>query len=129
MIKNKAININGTDYYLRFDMYAMELLEDSFGSIQKAFDNMREGKQSIKTISALFVAMANSYRSMHDQPEDVTASVIRRLSPGRVKELQEIIMQAIADGMKTESDEREAGDDEYLAEARKNADGGVEAAN
>ena len=40
-----SITVNGKEYGLRFDMYAMEQIEDEFGSVKKVFETLKDGKQ------------------------------------------------------------------------------------
>ena len=71
-----SITINGKEYGLRFDMYAMEQVEEEFGSVKNIFDEMRIGKQ-LKTTKMLFKILANSYLSYVGQEETVTGDEIR----------------------------------------------------
>ena len=57
-----SIEINGKVYGLRFDLYAMEQIEEEFGSVKNVFDAFKNGKQ-LKTTRLLFRILANSYLS------------------------------------------------------------------
>ena len=118
------ITINGKEYGLRFDLYAMEQIEEEFGSVKNAFDALREGKQ-LKTTRTLFRILANSWLSYHDQEESVTGNEIKHAGMDTVMELSEAVKEAIAEGSKSETTGGNEADDEvhdmYLEEIeRKN---------
>ena len=97
-----SISINGKEYGLRFDLYAMEQVEEEFGSVKGAFDGLREGKQ-IKTTRTLFRILANSYLGYHGQEESVTGDEIKHASMDTVMALSNAIREAIAEGSKSET--------------------------
>lgn len=117
------ITINGKSYKLRFDLYAMEQIEEEFGSLKEAFDLFRAGRKQAKMVRKLFQIMANSALSYEGKPEAVTDDELRHLPIGRINEIAEAVNAAIADGMKTEmSGGGEADDEEhdaYLEEVEK----------
>lgn len=120
------IKINGVAYDLRFDLYAMEQIEDEFGSLKEAFDLFRAGKKQARMVRKLFQIMANSALSYAGKPETVTDDVLRHLPIGRINEIAEAVNAAIADGMKTEMSGGGEADDEvhdaYLEEVEKKSD-------
>ena len=66
-----SIEIKGKEYPLRFDMYAMEQIEEEFGGIRPMFESMRgsEGTQGVaKTLRIVFRVLANSARNELDLP-------------------------------------------------------------
>jgi hypothetical protein len=106
-----SITVNGKEYGLRFDLYAMEQVEEAFGSVKGAFDGLREGKQ-IKTTRTLFRILANSWLSFHGQEETVTGEEIKHVSIGALKEVSEAIMQTVTEGNKSETTDGNEADDE-----------------
>lgn len=118
------IKVKGKEYGLRFDLYAMEQIEETFGSVKNAFDALREGKQ-LKTTRLLFKILANSYLSYHGQEETVTGDEIKHEGMDIVVQISEAIKDAIAEGSKSETTGGNEADDEkhdvYLEEIeRKN---------
>ena len=114
-----SITINGKEYKLKFDMYAMEQIEDEFGGIRKMFDAMRgEGEISTsKAMKAIFRILANSARNEADLAENVTGDEVLHIS---VNKLSAAISAAVNEGMKSETTGGNEADDEvhdeYLEE-------------
>ena len=115
-----SININGKEYPLRFDMYAMEQVENEFGGIREMFESMRGGeggKGVAKTLQIIFRILANSARNELDLPENVTGEEIRH---EKVQKVSDAIGAAINEGMKSETTGGNEADDEvhdeYLEE-------------
>ena len=115
-----SLEINGKNYPLRFDMYAMEQVEEEFGGIRSMFESMRgsEGRQGVaKTLRTMFRILANSARNEMDLPENVTGDEIRHCS---VQKVSDAIGAAINEGMKSETTGGNEADDEvhdeYLEE-------------
>ena len=106
-----SIKINGKEYGLRFDLYAMEQVEETFGSVKKAFDALREGKQ-LKTTRLLFKILANSYLSFNGQEETVTGDEIKHADMNTVMLISEAVKAAIAEGSKSETTGGNEADDE-----------------
>ena len=119
-----SIKIREKEYGLRFDLYAMEQIEEEFGSVKDAFDQLREGKL-LKTTRILFKILANSYRSYNGEPENVTGDEIKHEGMEIVQKLSEAVKAAITEGSKSETTGGNEADDEkhdvYLEEIeRKN---------
>ena len=119
------ITINGKEYGLRFDLYAMEQMEEEFGSVKAVFDMMREGKHQVKTMRTLFKIMANSYLGWKGEEENVTGDEVKHADMNMVTEISDAVKQAIAEGSKSETTGGNEADDEvhdvYLEEIeRKN---------
>ena len=119
-----SIKIREKEYGLRFDLYAMEQIEEEFGSVKDAFDQLREGKL-LKTTRILFKILANSYLSYNGEPETVTGDEIKHEGMEIVQKLSEAVKAAITEGSKSETTGGNEADDEkhdvYLEEIeRKN---------
>lgn len=97
-----SITVNGKEFGLRFDLYAMEQVEEAFGSVKGAFDGLRAGKQ-IKTTRTLFRILANSWLGYNGQEETVTGDEIKHADMNTVMELSKAIQEAIAEGAKSET--------------------------
>lgn len=120
-----SIKINGKEYGLRFDLYAMEQIEDSFGSVKDVFESLREGKKQIKTTKALFKILANSYLSYNGKDENITGDEIKHCNIDVIRDISDAVQKAVAEGSKSETTGGNEADDEvhdlYLEEIeRKN---------
>lgn len=118
------VTIDGKEYGLRFDLYAMEQIEEEFGSVKKSFDMLQEGKQ-MKATRTLFRVLANSWLSYNNQEETVTGNEIKHIGMDKFMEISNAVKQAIEEGSKSETTGGNEADDEvhdiYLEEIeRKN---------
>ena len=124
-IKKKAseeqkpeVRINGQLYRLRFDLWALEQIEQEFGGIRQAFMAMDDGSMAmddgsmVQTVRKLFAILANCQRNYDGLPEDITGDVItRHESMAKLKEISAAIRAAMTEGMRSEtSDGGEASD-------------------
>ena len=97
-----SITIKGKEYGLRFDMYAMEQIEEEFGSVKNIFEMLKDGKQ-LKATRILFKILANSYLSYNDQEETVTGDEIKHADIAQIREISDAVQKAIAEGSKSET--------------------------
>ena len=106
-----SITIKGKNYPLRFDMYAMEQVEEEFGGIRAMFEAMtgNNGQSVAKTLRIMFRILANSARNELDLPETVTGDEIRHCS---VQKVTAAISEAVNEGMKSETTGGNEADDE-----------------
>lgn len=105
------VRINGQLYRLRFDLWALEQIEQEFGGIRQAFVAMDDGSM-VKTVRKLFMILANCQRNYDGLPEDITGDVItRHESMAKLREISVAIRAAMTEGMRSEtSDGGEASD-------------------
>lgn len=112
------LKVGDTEYGLRMDMYAMELIEDEFGSMQDMFKKIQEGGS--KEIRVLFKILANAELAYEGKEETVTGEELKRLRVAAVAGIGNAIRAAIEEGMKSETTEGAEADDEvfdvYLSE-------------
>ena len=112
------LRVGETEYGLRMDMYAMEKIEESFGSMKEMFEQIQSG--SAKTIRQLFTIMANAQLAYEGKEETVTGDEIKRLRISAVSGIGNAIRAAVEEGMKSETTEGAEADDEvfdvYLSE-------------
>jgi hypothetical protein len=118
------VTVSGKEYGLRFDLYAMEQIEEELGSVKNAFDMLREGRQ-MKATRTLFKVLANSWLSYNGEKETVTGDEIKHAGMDVVVQVSEALQQAITEGSKSEATGGNEADDEvhdlYLEEIeRKN---------
>ena len=98
------VRLNGKLYRLRFDLWALEQIEEQFGGMRQAFDAMTSGAGMVKTIRKLFAIVANCQRNLDGMPEDVTGEEISgHESMAKLKEISDAIRAAIEAGMKSET--------------------------
>ena len=107
-----SVNINGKEYGLRFDLYAMEQIEEEFGGVKTVFDTLKEGKHQIKTTRTLFRILANSYLSYNGREETVTGDEIKHAGMDMIRSISEAVQAAIAEGSKSETTGGNEADDE-----------------
>lgn len=103
MDRKNEVRINGKLYRLRFDLWALEQLEEQFGGIRQAFEQMNGGKM-VQTVRKLFAIMANCQRNIDGLPEDVTGNEITgHESLAKLNEISAAIKAAIEEGMNAET--------------------------
>ena len=107
-----SITVNGKEYKLRFDLYAMEQIEEEFGSVKAVFDTLREGKNQIKTTRALFRILANSWLSFNGKEETVTGEEIKHAGMDMIVQISDAVKAAIKEGSKSETTGGNEADDE-----------------
>ena len=112
MKESKAkVTLNGQVYRLRFDVWALEQIEDEFGGVREAFESLR-GKKMSKSVKTLFRIMANCKRNADGLPENVTGDEIpAHASIGTLTEVAAAVKAAVAEGMESETNGGEADDD------------------
>lgn len=113
------LRVEGTEYGLRMDLYAMEQIEDEFGSMKSMFEKIRDGGSG-KSLRALFRILGNAALAYEGKEETVTGNELLRLKIAALNGISTAIRAAIEEGMKSETNEGEEADDEvydvYLAE-------------
>lgn len=106
------VTIGDKEYGLRFDLYAMEQIEEEFGGVKTVFDTLKEGKHQIKTTRTLFRILANSYLSYNGREETVTGDEIKHAGMDMIRNISEAVQAAIAEGSKSETTGGNEADDE-----------------
>lgn len=91
--------INGKTYGLRFDLSALEQIEEEYGSLKEMFALLQSGKGQVKLMKTLFLIMANAQRGYEGKPEDIGEDVLKH---ARLSVLVDI-RAALDEGMKTET--------------------------
>lgn len=101
------VRINGKLYRLRFDLWALEQIEEEFGGIMEAFNAMSAGKNGggmVKSVRKLFAILANCQRNLDGLPEDVTgAEITSHESLEKLKEISGAIRAAMNEGTRSET--------------------------
>lgn len=112
------LKVGEKEYGLRLDLYAMEQIEDEFGSMKEMFETLQNGGS--RAIRKLFRIMANAQLAYEDKEETVTGDELKRLKVSAIAGIGQAIRAAVEEGMKSETTNGEAADDEvydvYLSE-------------
>ena len=106
------LRVEGKEYGLRMDMYAMEMIEDEFGGMRDMLEKLREGGS--KQIRALFRILANAQLAYEGKEETVTGDELKSLRVAAVSGIGKAISAAVEEGMKSETTEGEEADDEVF---------------
>ena len=106
------LKIGEKEYGLRMDMYAMEMIEDEFGSMKDMFDKIKDGGS--RNIRKLFRILANAQLAYEGKEETVTGDELKRLRVTAMAGLGEAIRAAIEEGMKSETTDGAEADDEVF---------------
>lgn len=113
--KKPEVRINGQLYRLRFDLWALEQIEEEFGGVREAFQQLRGAKMGT-AVKKLFRILANCQRNLDGMPEDVTEDVIsRHTSMAKLAEISGAIQAAVEKGMESETNGGEADDEVHDA--------------
>ena len=112
------LRVEGREYGLRMDLYAMEQIEEEFGGMKEMFERIKWN--SGKAVRTLFRILANAALAYEGKEETVTGKELLRLRPAALNGISQAIRAAVEEGMKSETNEGEEADDEvydcYLAE-------------
>lgn len=112
------LKIGEQEYGMRMDMYAMEMIEDEFGSMKEMFEAIQNGGG--KAIRKLFRILANAELAYEGKEETVTGDEVKHLRLAAVAGIGNAIRAAVEQGMKSETTDGEEADDEvfdvYLSE-------------
>ena len=109
------VKINGQTYRLRFDLWALEQIEEEFGGVRDAFKKLL-GPEMHQAVRKLFAITANCQRDYDGMPADVTPDTIgRHTSVAKLTQISEAIQAAVEIGMKSETDGGEADDEAHDA--------------
>jgi len=112
------LKVGETEYGLRMDMYAMEMIEEEFGSMKEMFTKIQDGGS--KAVRTLFRILANAQLAYEGREETVTGDELKRLRVAAVAGIGQAIRAAVEEGMKSETTDGNDADDQvydvYLAE-------------
>lgn len=103
--------IEGRVYELKFDLYALEQVQEEYDGLQDLFEQLA-GRKQVRALKAIFRIMANSARADRGDPENVTGNEILRLTIAEMKKLTQDIQTEIRRSMKKETADGNEADDE-----------------
>ena len=95
------VTVNGKEYDLRFDLDALEQVEQEYGSLKGLLQAIGEGK--VSSVRRVFVIMANCYRDYAGEEASVTEAVLKHAPMSTFKLVADAIKAAIKEGMRVET--------------------------
>ena len=101
-MKMAKFTIGGRDYNLVMTVYAMGMIEDEFGGVKDAMQQMRSGG-SMKALKSMFRIMANAGLHKLRANEDVTGDEIDDMDLAELNALSEAIRNAMAESAHAET--------------------------
>ena len=114
------VTINGKVYGLRFDLGALETVEQEFGDLKYVFEKLQEGEDRLGTIKRMFVIMANCQRGFDGEAEDVTVEALRHAPLSAIKQIGDATIEAVKASLRVETANGGEADDDvhdgYLEE-------------
>lgn len=106
-----AVKVNGQSYPLRFDLDAMEQIEDRFGGTREMLAEIK-GSRGTKAVKQVFVILANNYREWAGLVPDLDESVLRHAELNVIRQIGSCIKEAMEEGMRSETAAGGKADDE-----------------
>jgi len=106
------LRVGEKEYGLRMDMYAMEQIEDEFGSMKEMFEKFKDGGS--KAVRTLFKILANAQLAYEGEEETVTGDELKHLKVAAMSGLGNAMRAAVEEGMKSETTDGEEADDEVF---------------
>lgn len=101
----------GKEFRLLFNLYALEQIEEEWGSVPKAMDELRGGKQ-FTTLRKLFRFLGNGALIEQDQEPSLTGDEILKADLREMARLSDAIRSCFQAGKRTETEAGEAASDE-----------------
>lgn len=95
------VTVNGREYGLRFDLDALEQVEQEYGSLKGMLEAIGEGK--VGSVRKVFVIMANCQRDFEGKEMDVTEAALRHAPMRTFKLVADAIKAAMNEGMHVET--------------------------
>jgi len=111
MDRSVIYHFRGKDYKLLFNLYAMEQIEEEFGSIRNAIQELAKGKQ-FRSLRKIFKFMANGALIEEDREPTVTGDEVIKANIREMAELSDAVQAAFQSGKATETEAGQAGSDE-----------------
>lgn len=106
------LKVGDTEYGLRMDMYALEQIEDAFGSMQEMMEQTRGARS--KAMMTIFRILSNAQLAYEGKEETVTGDELKHLRVNALVSISNAIRAAVEEGMKSETTGGEAADDEVF---------------
>lgn len=117
--------IGAKEYTFRFDLAAMEAIENEFGGIREMFTALTGSGRQIASLRAVFRIMANNGEEYEGRPAEVTGREIMRLTTAEMSDLMEAIKAEIMESSKPKDQTQEEADGVVIDDGdAKNAEAG-----
>lgn len=110
------IRIEGRRYALRFDLMAMDAIEEQWGGMEQLFAEMRSGRR-VKALKSVFAVMANSGAEYEGREANVTGKEILRMTVAEMQGLMALIEAEIKKSGKTRIREEDDAPDGAILDA------------
>lgn len=94
--------INGAEYDLRLNLWAMKKIEEKYGNAMDAMKQFRENR-SMGMLADLFVILANGGRKHAKLPTDIADDVLDDCSLADLSAISDALKGALDEGMHTET--------------------------
>jgi len=111
MVRDVVYRYRGKEYRLMFNLYAVEEIEDLYGGVRQAMQELQGGKQ-FTALRNLFRILANAALIADDQEPTITGKEILKADLREMTELSDAVRLCFLLGRKTETEAGEAGSDE-----------------
>lgn len=95
--------LHGKEYKLRLDLDVLEQMEEKFGGMREAFQEMSKGKGRIKAIREIFTMMANAANEWDGKEERLTGNELKHADMKEFAELSEAIREAAVESSHAET--------------------------
>lgn len=92
--------IGAKEYTFRFDLEAMEQIENEFGGIREMYTALAGSGKQIASLRAVFRILANNGEEYEGRPAEVTGREIMRLTTAEMSDLMEAIKAEIMESSK-----------------------------
>ncbi len=102
--------IGAKEYTFRFDLAAMEEIENEFGGIREMFQALSNSGKQIASLRKVFKIMANNGEDYEGRPGEVTGKEIMRLTAAEMGDLMDALKNEIAESARPKEHEAEEGD-------------------
>jgi len=86
--------IGGKEYELRLDLSVLEKIEEEYGGMREAFEQMKGGKGRIAAIRQMFTWMANAAAEYAGREERITGDELKHADMAEFAALSEAIRVA-----------------------------------
>lgn len=106
-----TVRIENRDYELRFDLYAMEQVEEAFGGMREMLAEL-SGSRQVGALKKVFRIMGNSALSWRGREESLTGQEIMRLTVAEMADVSRALQAEIRKSMKKETADGNEADDE-----------------
>ena len=106
------LKVGDKEYGLRMDLYALEMIEEEYGSMQEVMEKIKGGGS--KAMRNMFRFLANAQLAYEGKEETVTGDELKALRVSAMVGINHAIRAAVEEGMKSETTGGAEADDEVF---------------